>query len=511
MPAPVETTNGKLPLQRDKLAEKLTGEPLTEGYRPTLPLWALFTSDTVPQFYLLRDIELMLIHPIVRSALEYFKGGLAGAEFWGGPKPEDPHDEVGLPISENPEVSAFVAEQCLRFWDRGVPQLQAGYEYGWCAGENLYAQEDGSGKLYWDGILQFSPRDVYLLTHNAVPVGVRVKQIANTQAELAGTTSSVGVADLWMASKDVPGKGMWYAHNPRYSQFYGQSQLLGAWRPWRRLGWKDGAESNIDLGFYRFWCRGPVVYFPDEDMQTGTAAPAMATAFDSQGRPRRFARDVARQLAEWYKSGAGVGLPSAKYSSDMGGGDKWKLELPDSTLNVEGGIVYAKHLWDQIRYGVGVPPELMESSEGGSGFNGRMVPLYAFLEQQQKIADALLLLFVRQVLIPLVRWNFGAVPWRVQVKPLLMTRLQAQKGEASQPANQGTPGAGPRGGDRGAPDFPALPNPQSQAAPQPPLSSSAPVKQQTMPNVGMSVEYERQRKEMARELARKIRSKGKAA
>jgi hypothetical protein len=445
----------------------------------------------------------MMIHPIVRSALEYYKGGIVGAEFWGGPKPEDPKDPQGVPISPDTEVSNFVSSQCQLFWDRGVPLLQQGYEYGWGACENLFVEDDG-GRMFWDGLLQFSPRDVYLLTENAKPVGVRIKQIANTQAEQAGTNKSSGVVDLWMASKDVPAKGMWYAHNPRYSQFYGQSQLLGAWRPWRRLAWKDGAESNIDLGFYRFWCPGPVVYFPNETYQTGINAPAVATTLDSQGRPQKYARDIARQIAEWYKSGAGVGLPSDKYLHDVGGGDKWKLDLPTSTLNVEGGIVYAKHLWDQIRYGVGTPPELMEASETGSGYNGRMVPMYAFLEQQQRIADALLLLFIRQVLIPLVRWNFGPVPWQVAVKPLLMTRFEQGKGEASQPAMGAPPGGMEEPGLGGLPA--SGPRAGERQVPQPPGGN---IGIEPMPAVGMSIavmqEWQKQREEMARELARKIR------
>lgn len=494
------STNGSFPRQREQVAEKLTGAPLTEGYRPTLPLWAMYTADTVPQFYLLRDIELMMIHPIVRSSLEYYKGGIAAAEFWGGPKPDDPDDLEGLPISDNPEAATFVQEQCQRYWDRGVPLLQGGYEYGWIGGENMFID---NGLLLWDSLLQFSPRDVYLLTQNAKPVGVRVKQVAQTPMEQASNLMASGSADLWLASRDVPAKGMWYAHNPRYSQFFGQSQLLGAWRPWRRLAWKDGAETNIDLGFYRFWCAGPVVYFPDEDYQTGQNAPAIATTLDSQGRPRRYARDVARQMAEWYKSGAGVGLPSGNHPSEMGGGKKWELDLPQSTLNVEGGIAYAKHLWDQIRYGVGVPPELMEAAESGGGFNGRMVPMYAFLEQQQKIADALLLLFVKQVLIPLVRWNFGDVRWQVQVKPLLKTRFSSQKGKASEPAGamdtgaMPAPAAGPRGGERSLPAPPATGTPPTEAP---------------MPNVGLSLDEQRARQvEAAHTLARKILAAGRRA
>src|SRR6516165_5033616 len=134
--AALPPANGTAPqLDKGRLEELLT-KPMTDGYKPTLPLWALWTTDAIPQFYLLRDIELMLIHPIVRNTLDYYKSGIAGAEFWGGPDPANP--QQGKPISQDPEVASFVHEHCQRYWDYGVPKLQGGYEYGWIGCESLY-------------------------------------------------------------------------------------------------------------------------------------------------------------------------------------------------------------------------------------------------------------------------------------------------------------------------------------------------------------------------------------
>jgi hypothetical protein len=463
-----EAANGQ-GMTRDALEDKLLGEPLTEGYRPTLPTWLYWATETIPQLFLLRDIELMVIHPVVLSALNFFKGGISGVEF-----------DVRC---EHPEAAPFIDAHCRAYWDRGVPLLQGGYEYGWIAAECLYTDRDGP--LAWDGFAQFSPRDVFLLTRERVPVGVRVRQVPLRQREQGPTdgqkSDSImsdargqGAVDLWLASADVPAKGLWYVHNPRYSQFYGQSQLLGAWRPWRRLAWKDGAETNIDGGFYRFFYSGPLVKYPEEDYQAQPGAPA--TTLDSQGRPRRYARDMARMMAEQYKSGAGVGMPSTKYHPDLGGGDKWELVLPKSTLNIDGGVNYVKHLWDQIRYGVGVPPELMEAAETGSGYSGRSIPLEAFLLQQQRLADNFLDLFVAQVLRPLVRWNFGPVRFEVKVKPLLETKsrlkqAQGGHGSAEQPGSSGLPGQAP---PEGVPGFERpLPGPAKSpgvAAQAPPLA-----------------------------------------
>ncbi len=407
MVATAENTNGQGPTtDRSRIEDLLLAGPLSAGYRPTLPEWAYWATDAVPQLYLLREIELMLIHPIVHSALSFYKGGISLVEF-----------EIQC---DNPEVTEFAAEQCKRFWDRGVPLLQGGYEYGWIGLENLF--DDSDGLLSWEGVVQFSPRDCYMLTQDFNPVGVRVKNIRDK-----------GFIDLWTASDDVPAKGLWYAHNPRYNSYYGQSQLVGAWRPWRRLAWKDGLETVIDHGLYRFAFGGPVVEYPDESVQSSPLASAANTTVDPQGRLIRHCRDVARMIAEWAKTGAGVGIPSTNYPTEMGGGRKWSVTMPDHVLDVAPLIGAAKYLQDQIYYGIGVPPELLAATESGSGYSGRVIPLEAFVNQQQHLADAILWLFMEQVLRPLVRWNWGPdISLDVKIKPLLESKRAAQGGESQE-------------------------------------------------------------------------------
>lgn len=425
---PTAESNGTT---RAELKEQLVGEPLTEGYRPTLPWWLYGNADTTPSFWILRDVELMDLHPVCWSAMEFFKGGISSVEF-----------DIQC---DQPEATAFIESQCKRYWDIGVPKLQGGYDYGWIGAEALYGDRDGP--LEWTGFKQFSPRDVFLLTQDRVPVGVRVKSVLERDKAAPVSADHGGSVDLWLASSQVPAKGVWYAHSPRYSLYYGRSQYLGAWRPWRRLAWKDGAEQNLDGGFYRFFYAGIYVRYPDEDLQV--ASPGVpATLADSQGNPRRPARDVARQIAEQWKSGAVAGVPSANYHADQGGGPKWSIEQLQTNIDVSKGVEYVKHLWDQIRYGIGVPPELMEAAETGSGYTGRAIPLEAFLGQQQRIADAMLALFVNQVLRPLVLWNFGPVKWDVKIKPLLETKSRVKQAQAN-------PGAAPQPGqEAGGSPFP---------------------------------------------------------
>ena len=62
-----------------------------------------------------RDLEFMQMHPIVSIALEYYKSGIAGAEFWGGPDQKDSANDKGRPISPSERVSQFVLMHAERF------------------------------------------------------------------------------------------------------------------------------------------------------------------------------------------------------------------------------------------------------------------------------------------------------------------------------------------------------------------------------------------------------------
>jgi hypothetical protein len=440
-------------------------EEVSVGYRPTLPLEALWSAGggDIPQITLRRDIEFMQMHPVVSAAMDYYKSGIAGAEFWGGPDQQNPDNERGKPISLNQRVAQFVLAHVERFWQRGMPLLQEdGYTYGWAPGEHIYKEVDGM--LVWSHLKAFHPRDGYILTLNHQSIGIRVKNVRdriggsvsgnyehdghdddgysnNGQGHESRPEPRGGVIDLWFASGNIPAKAAWYPHRPRFGQFYGRSQLTGAWRPWRRLGWRDAVEQIIDAAVYRAGYKGPVVRHPKEDMQTAREG-VPGTQLDGRGAPRRSARDVARQMVEWAKAGAGFTLSSEQYPPAQGGGLKWDVEWPDHVMDVRPLIEAARYLEDQILLGIGVPPELVKAGGTGSGYSGRSIPREAFLDGQQRVADAMLQRFVEQVVKPLVIWNFGDIPFNIQAKSLLKTQADDKSGQQQ----------GGGGQQQGAPD-----------------------------------------------------------
>lgn len=417
----------------DNAITNILEDEVSVGYKPVMPLESLWLAGAgdMPQVTLRRDIEFMQLHPIVITALEYYKSGIAGTEFWGGPDFANPENLEGKPVSPDPRVAQFVLSHVNRFWSDAVPLFQeGGYPYGWAPGEYIYKEVEGM--LVWSHMKGFHPNDGFILTVGHNPIGIRVKNIRPTIGDIqeprhGGVEPTGGTVDLWFASESVPAKAAWYPHRPRFNQFYGRSQLIGAWRPWRRLGWRDAVEQVVDAAVYRAGYKGPIVRHPLEDSQTALQG-VPATQADSRGMSRRPARDVARQLVEWAKAGAGFTLSSAQYPPTQGGGKKWDIEWPDHVMDVRPLIEVCKYLEDQIMLGIGVPPELVKAGGTGSGYSGRSVPREAFLDAQQKLADAMLRIFVEQVIRPLVLRNFGAIPFNVQAKSILQSQAIDKEG-----------------------------------------------------------------------------------
>jgi hypothetical protein len=476
-------TNGAAHVLTEQQAENiLTGDPISLGYKPTLPVSTMYNADGTPALYMLRDVEVMLTHPQVCLSLDYYKSGIAPAEF----EYEASHAAV--------EDFARKMYEC--FWTKCLDKVQASYEYGWGGNEALYIVE--GGYLTFDGMLDFSPRDSFVLTRRHEYVGVRVKHVEGVgEVELWGPGKTGGYwqtrveqarpmpywdpdgtqhnyrvkpgEEIWRANTkfNMPAKGFWFAHRRRYNQWYGHSQLYGAWRPWKRLATQDGAEQVVDGGIYRFAYRGPTVRYPAKDDQP-RGNYALGT---DMSRPLTN-RDKARELAENAKAGVSCALPS----TTQDGKYVWDMEWGGNTEGFKCGdlLEYIKYLKDEISYGILVPPELLEASETGSGYSGRAIPMESFFVRQQRNAERTIEAFKEQIADPLIAWNFGPDAWcKVRVKPLLATKQSQARGQdpgqqpgGSQPGEQPPPGGGgPTGaGDPNNPLTQLLQKPRGQEA-----------------------------------------------
>jgi hypothetical protein len=398
------------PSSRAEAESVLTGAPLTDGYRPTLPVQAFQLGQSwIPWTSIYGDIEAMLIHPRIVLPYSYYKAGIAHADF--------------KITANSPEVQRFHEIMLRRFWERSLTQVQHGYDYGWLGAELCYQNE--KGYLTYKGLQDFHAFDTWALTNKHRYVGVVVQSI-----------EGAGKVRLW-GPRRWPAKGFWFAHKRRYNRWYGRSQLIGAWRPYRRLATRDGAEEVVDGGFYRFAYRGPIVRFPKEAFRK----PGCPGDVDWQG-----ARDHAREMAERAKAGFSVALPG---DLDSANNYKWQLEWPETVLNLGPLIEYVQYVESEIAYGLEVPPELIEAAETGSGWSGRKVPLIGFYVGQLQNARNLVWAYKTQIGDPLTWWNFGPkAKWEAEVvlkvpDAFASAQEEAMKQQAQQ-GPQGQPVAGPQ-------------------------------------------------------------------
>lgn len=404
-------------------AERVLTSEVACGYRPTMPGAGFWGNDaqTPNLARMIQDVEAMVAHPRIEAAMTYYKSGIAGATVV--------LDEEGGPTASSPAVGDFALAEARRWWRRARVASQRSYEYGRGASEVVYEREGGHLRL--KAAHPFNAMDCRPLVLSKEYAGVRVSGGAGG-----------GPLDLPGPRLGLPSKAFWFAPFKRYSRWYGVPRVYAAWRPWRRLAGQDGAEDIIDGGVYRFAFQPPIGRFPAEDQ---TPNPSMGYT-PGGGGVRIRGRDIMRNMLEELKAGGSVAMSSRR---DEKGNLLWDVQWPTGSLDVGGLLAYTDDLEKAISLGVGVPPELLEASDVGSGYSGRMIPLEAFTIQQQSNAEELLAEWYEQIGLPLLKWNFGPSAWaRLAVEDLRKTRArmaQAEKGGgpcSPPPPEQGPPKPG---------------------------------------------------------------------
>ncbi len=379
--------------------------PMALGYMPRLPISrSMFSERLFFDFYM--DIDWMCRDDAIRLPLQFVMGPAAHAEA-----------EVE---GKTHEQALFIAKQWQWFWSNGRDLIQEeGYPHGWAPAEVTYDVQDG---LMVQSLIEtFNPRDAdpALDPKTRKPCEI---QVQNTEE---GTTK------LWAWRDNFPNKGFWYSHLARRGQRRGQSQIWSAYRPWLRLTGRDGAEELIDLGFYRLGLPIIAVDHPQETYKaTGGAAPPYAI------NGTVHTRDEARAIGENVKSGASAAISSKR---DSNGNRQWDLRAIQTGANGTQLIEYVEYLERKCSKGCGVPPELFQAAQTGSGYSGRAIPLEGFLTAQQRPVNDLSRQWMKQIGLPLLKWNYGPDAWaRLAPKPILGSYKQNAWDKPGQPP-QGPP------------------------------------------------------------------------
>lgn len=306
--------------------------------------------------------------------------------------------------SDRADVAEFVQRQFETLWSKGAPKFLRTRQYGHGGFEIMYCERDGHVEV--SGVRDLHPRDTRPLTRDGELVGFRCRR------------TKEGAVDLYKP------KGLWLVHGQRWGQWFGRSEFEDSYPAWFEK-WQNG--GMVDLRALRMvkdaWIGDQLLY------------PATKTIKRTDGT-EVSARDIAREVIENRLSGAVITLPSSR---DSNGHPEWEYKTPTSVDGATPIFEYGDNLNKEIVEGRGVPSEVIEAAEVGSGYAGRSIPMFAFLASCDEDAQEDVAQLDEQVLWPLVKINFGCERCYT-IKPKSLAETLPEKMNKGQQPPGGQPG-----------------------------------------------------------------------
>lgn len=367
------------------------GPPRTAGYRPSLvapmPLW----SGRDPAWYSWTDVEVMRRDPQIQFGLRILRGPLATVTW-------------EIPAS-SPEVAAWVDRTLRRIWTRYLNKVTAHLEYGSSGGESTWRYDRGTDLIELDELLDIHVLDMQPLQKRRKQVGVRVRGTGAEQTDLFAPR-------YW-----------WVANEAEFGAYHGRARLSGAWIPWQEKTARHGARDVRRLWYVKNVMDGGSLYVPPGSTEV------------EQG-VYKSNQDYGRELMEKALAGGVKVFPGA---TDEKGKRLWEYEAPKVNGELTGIHTLMEELDVEILVGLGIPPEVVQAADSGSGWSGRSVPFLVFLASEDQIADTTVQAIDKHVLRPGVAVNFGEdAKYEIRLKSLVK---QAEEEEAKKDGQQ--PGAQP--------------------------------------------------------------------
>lgn len=332
-------------------------------------------------------VPLMLDDPRINIALNYVKGAILSLSKFYVDEGDD-GDEPG----EGSPVKQFVVKQITRWWQTTAVKMLTALEWGYCGLEPLYHECDGM--IQYAGANRFEPFDIRAVSKKGTLVGLELKRHDREPLYLG-----------------FP-KSLWHVHGREHNPLYGLSKLRSAFRPWGDLYHQNGLLAIKRLYFYKYAFQGETICYP-------------AGVHTTPGGVEKPNVDIAREILEQVRSGGVIALPS---TVDAATGQRlWFLEPRPSLSGAADLLEEIDRLRVEMAEAIGVPPELIEAAETGSGYSGRRVPQQAFRGMLQDIVYWLVGDFDQQVCRKLVKLNFGIDEPKYEIVPFGLIRDESEE------------------------------------------------------------------------------------
>lgn len=390
-------------------ASDLLARPFTADYEP-IAVHLGWQGNIRRPLFSTRWVHRMLADQRVQFALRMIKGPcLSTSRFY----VKDPDSTPEQPS----KIKEYLVREVTRFWRHSASKALRALEWGYSGNECVFRMSDGL--VSFNALKTIHPRDLKIITLDGEKAGMSVSGVKNRKQR------------VYLGGP----KGLWHVHGREENPWYGMSRLFGAFIPWLEFYEDGGAKDVRRLYYHKYAFSGDVGYFP-----TGREP-------DSQNQPGnqpRSNREVMRSMLTKRKTGASIMFPGSR---DESGNLKWTIETPSPGPGATDVLEYHRHLKEEIFEGMGVPNEVVEAAETGSGYSGRKVPQEAFFSMLQEIVDWLIYDFDQQVLRPMVQFNFGVKDYPYEIIPFGLLKPSEDREKKEEAAElpyggHGTHGAG---------------------------------------------------------------------
>lgn len=344
------------------------------------------------------DVPRMLRDQQVRFALKMWRA---------------PFQQVKWRVRANsPKVRAYVDMSLRRLWRRWLPSLLNRYsQFGYAAASVSFRYDRKSRLVLID-------RARVAQGWDATP---RVWKDGPHAGKYAGFfLSGGGVPGMPPASTAgewvPPSHGIWFAGWEDVAQFYDWPKLAGMFAPWIEKCGRNGAIQARRVGMRKFAFDGGTMHYPEGETNLGT--DENPNVMNNQ--------DIARQTVEAMENGSTF-IASNEPNAAVDGKYAWDFTPSANRLADTASLrEYCRDLDREILIGADIPPEVLEASDVGSGWSGRMIPLKSFYGGVDELVGPA----IEALDGPLrygVRANFGDEWYEIEPIPLVDQLMAASK------------------------------------------------------------------------------------
>lgn len=368
-------------------------------------------------FFGFGTIQMMLRDSRIRFGLGLLKGPIyAYTKFFSSEEAEDPAiNQAIIDLEyffshkvecEDKRTEQFILDTLNHFWEDGLTKALLCIEWGYSPNQVIY-KRNGKGEIEYSTLMPYSPLIGRPVTKANKLIGIHLK---TTEKYIPIPKSAV------------------FVHQREYSQFTGQSRLLGCHIPWHETWQMGGARDIRRMWYFKNSYDSGTMYFPE------------GSVTDEHGNTRSNA-EVAMEIMDTTQTGSYRVLPKPTGSKNE---KSWDYESPKSNTTPDGLLEYPQDLRCEILEGLGIPREVVESN-GSSGFgssSGRKVPMLAYIASLVPVVTETTQDFCNQILNPLLKVNGMNPEYKIsRIIPKVPQAIPGQPGGGASGSNRSSKSA----------------------------------------------------------------------